>query len=265
MKHDISIESIKGNPRVCVHCPTLKEATQVLQIFNDSGMKWSSGSSFLDYNYYDNNFTDTVYYLDGTYGSKLRAAEKGMEIIKASDFIEYNTKKEKEDMQTKKFKNNFGITSTNTHLLKAFAEEAKQAGWKYDEYSSPEGKTTMFFNANLTNGSLKPQSFWYANSVDSYKTFNLPSQWNEAIEYMKEQEEVQYKLGDIFIGKDFNEKYLLACTNDDKGNRFVSLISLTDGNRWTTQQPMPNSIIVSQELFAACANNEPEKFVKQPK
>lgn len=103
------------------------------------------------------------------------------------------------NMNTKQFKNNFGVTSDSEALLEAFAKEAEKLGWKQQNINN-ESKTHLYFNATVDNtrclSMLQKGSFW----KQSYggKGYTLPTQWNEAIKAASETIEIKnkFKVGD---------------------------------------------------------------------
>lgn len=80
------------------------------------------------------------------------------------------------------FKNSFRVKGTKS-LLRAFAEEAKLAGWKQQ---GGEDASILFFNAGPDSG-LKSQSFWWAANAGGKKTYTLPKDWETAIKAAKEK------------------------------------------------------------------------------
>jgi hypothetical protein len=81
----------------------------------------------------------------------------------------------------------FGVKGSPS-LLKAFAEEAVGLGWI--EQSNNTSSPDLYFNVtkDVDYGSLKKGHFWVSNAGSSTVTgpnFNLPSQWNEAVECLQ--------------------------------------------------------------------------------
>lgn len=160
----------------------------------------------------------------------------------------------------KKFKNNLGVESNNIHLLKAFAEEATQAGWNHQKLADKDNPTRLYFRGHdsstciLSKGSFRFVNNTLNKSPDS-KYFNLPEQWNEAIEYMKEEiqesKKAGVKVGQRFISSNFySQKYILS-RMIIKGQAYCSLTNLEDGNMFRHAVPVENSHNLTEEDWKA--------------
>src|SRR5689334_16705852 len=84
--------------------------------------------------------------------------------------------------------NNFAIKSKYFSLYQAFREEAEKAGWIHNASFNPFTEETsnyhdcLFFCTHWLCEMPKPM-FSFSNSGNN--VFNLPEQWNEAIEHMR--------------------------------------------------------------------------------
>jgi hypothetical protein len=82
----------------------------------------------------------------------------------------------------------FSIKTSCFSLYKAFREEAEMAGWKYNGSFNPFEEERMqycnclFFSTEWDHNGMDPR-FSFSNS--STNVFQLPEQWNEAIDCMK--------------------------------------------------------------------------------
>lgn len=82
----------------------------------------------------------------------------------------------------------FGVTAKTFSLYEAFKKEAEKHGWTYNE------KFNRFEEDNMMScNSLHFYSNWnkegsclfsFSNTSSQHKTFNLPEQWDSAIEYI---------------------------------------------------------------------------------
>jgi hypothetical protein len=83
----------------------------------------------------------------------------------------------------------FAIKSKYFSLYKALREEAEKVGWVYNDKFTPfiEGRTEhcncLFFTTEWEFNGWEPK---FALSNSSGKVFNIPEQWDEAIEYLTE-------------------------------------------------------------------------------
>ena len=99
----------------------------------------------------------------------------------------------------KHFKNSFGVTSDSIHLLKAFIQEAEAIGWQHQEtdYSTLDQTLKLYFGGNDEKYNLKPNHFWTCNSYEIPTTrYDLPSQWNQALEAAREEAKPTVQIGD---------------------------------------------------------------------
>ena len=99
----------------------------------------------------------------------------------------------------KNFKNSFGVTSDSIHLLKAFIQEAEAIGWQHQEtdYSTLDQTLKLYFGGNDEKYDLKPNHFWTCNSYEIPTTrYDLPSQWNQALEAAREEAKPTVQIGD---------------------------------------------------------------------
>ena len=99
----------------------------------------------------------------------------------------------------KHFKNSFGVTSDNIHLLKAFIQEAEAIGWEHQEsdYSTLDQTLKLYFGGNDEKYNLKPNHFWTCHSYSIPTTrYDLPSQWNQALEAAREEAKPTVQIGD---------------------------------------------------------------------
>jgi hypothetical protein len=84
--------------------------------------------------------------------------------------------------------NKFSIKSKYFSLYQAFREEAEKVGWIHDVQFNPftedqcNYSNCLFFHTDWRNDGHKPM-FAFSNS--NTNVFELPSQWDEALEYMK--------------------------------------------------------------------------------
>lgn len=153
----------------------------------------------------------------------------------------------------KRFKNNFAVSCTNIHLMKAFIKEAIDAGWQWQEgITEKNGKYKLLYFGAKTGkyDDLKSGHFWYCDSATECKVFNLPSQWDEALQFMKEElvEKETYSLGDRFVctyGIFKNTEYILSRVGDNT----ICLINLTDGNMWHKPVKVKNLSNITEEDF----------------
>lgn len=82
----------------------------------------------------------------------------------------------------------FAIKSKYFSLYQAFREEAEKVGWVYNsdfnvfEEERMDFSNCLFFHTHWKHEGRNPL-FSFSNSDKN--VFNLPEQWNEAIEYMK--------------------------------------------------------------------------------
>ena len=82
----------------------------------------------------------------------------------------------------------FAIKSKYFSLYQAIREEAVKIGWVYNSEFTPfaEGKTDscncLFFSTEWDFNGWDPR-FAFSNHGET--VFNIPEQWNEAIEYMR--------------------------------------------------------------------------------
>ena len=99
----------------------------------------------------------------------------------------------------KHFKNSFGVTSDNIHLLKAFIQEAEAIGWQHREtdYNILDQTLKLYFGGNDEKYNLKPNHFWTCHSYSIPTTrYDLPSQWNQALEAAREEAKPTVQIGD---------------------------------------------------------------------
>jgi len=169
----------------------------------------------------------------------------------------------------KKFKNNFGIFCDNKHLLEAFMNEAKQAGWSLQNLVGTWQCLSLYFNAQQEDCSLKPSHNFFNATV-----YNLPEQWNEAIAAMKELQPIpvhpHIKQGDRFKNN-YGDEYILAkTTNTGIGGTVMgfnmTLINLKTGNLFSnTVNCQDNNNITAEEwkqITGSTTRDSAEKFQK---
>lgn len=112
----------------------------------------------------------------------------------------------------KQFKNTFGIRCQNPHLIAAFVQMAKDLGWgdqtREDSPFVPGTHVDMWFHNNNTREDLKPNHFWYCNSISNptgKPVYTLPAQWDDAVKAMSELKEI--KEGDWVVVLPTDEFY----------------------------------------------------------
>lgn len=89
-------KKLKISKDTCIHCPTLELAKQVLSIFNQLGLRWSSEKHYITYSHWDNYRENTVYYpFEGVFFSLEFAYWTNYKIISAEEFIALHTENEK--------------------------------------------------------------------------------------------------------------------------------------------------------------------------
>ena len=83
---------LKISENTCIHCPTLELAKQVLSIFHQLGLWWSSEKHYITYSHWDNYRENTVYYpFEGVFFSLEFAHWTNYKIINAKEFIALHT------------------------------------------------------------------------------------------------------------------------------------------------------------------------------
>lgn len=93
-------KKLKISKDTCIHCPTEELAKHVLSIFNQLGLKWCNGKSYIIRTNWDNHKEDTIYYpFDGEFSSLGFADLTGYKIISAEEFIALHTVKEKYNLE----------------------------------------------------------------------------------------------------------------------------------------------------------------------
>ena len=81
------------NKYKCIHCPTEKEAIEVLKIAHDKGYKWCDKTPYINELNWDTYKENTCYYLyDGDYSRVSYAVNNGYEVIEAEEFIRIHNK-----------------------------------------------------------------------------------------------------------------------------------------------------------------------------
>ena len=79
---------LKISENTGIHCPTLELAKQVLNIFNDLGLKWHTDRSYIKHHNWDPYKDKTVYYpIEGTFSCLQFAQDENYKIIHAKEFI----------------------------------------------------------------------------------------------------------------------------------------------------------------------------------
>lgn len=93
-----NFEDYKGN--YVMHCKTEEETEEFCEVMHNAGMKWSSGSSYLNMNYYEDYKERTCYeFNEGCFGSKEYFMSVDYKILEWSDFKEQEECMDKFDTQ----------------------------------------------------------------------------------------------------------------------------------------------------------------------
>lgn len=91
---------LKISEKTCIHCPTLELAKQVLSIFDQLGLKWGSGKSYIIRTGWDRHEENTVYYpIEGAYSSLEIAQLRGYKVINSEEFIALHTEGKEFDLE----------------------------------------------------------------------------------------------------------------------------------------------------------------------
>lgn len=91
---------LKISENTCIHCPTLELVKQVLIIFNQLGLRWSSEKHYITYSHWDNYRENTVYYpFKGLFSSLGLTYLTGYKVISAEEFIALHTEKKEFDLE----------------------------------------------------------------------------------------------------------------------------------------------------------------------
>lgn len=169
--------------RDIICCKTIEEYNQLMIIFNYNGLKWGCGDSYLKdirWNYEEDG---TGYSLRGTWaGIKYYKNDRYYNLIPFNEFLTKIT--------MKNFKNTMAVTG-DVHLLKALLEKSKEIGWTFQDNSN-DNPNYLFFNS-------KEGDVWWSNSVVGYAIYNLPSDWDNVISLLEEQEQESFKEDDYVV------------------------------------------------------------------
>ena len=93
-------KKLKISNDTCIHCPTLELAKQVLSIFNQLGLRWSSEMSYTFIHNWDNFKEDTVYYpFKGECSALVYAHAIGYKVISAEEFITLHTEEKEFNLE----------------------------------------------------------------------------------------------------------------------------------------------------------------------
>lgn len=90
--------------KICMHCKTKEEAEDFCKAMDKAGLKWSSGTSYLEMSCFRTHENHTCYYFNkGTYDSVSLAENKGSQILEWSDYRSTDPPKEEQEkvMETK--------------------------------------------------------------------------------------------------------------------------------------------------------------------
>lgn len=80
---------------VCMHCATKEEAEDFCKVMDKAGLRWSSGTSYLEMSCFGNHKNRTCYFFnDGTYSDNKHAKTKGYTILEWSDYRSTEPKEE---------------------------------------------------------------------------------------------------------------------------------------------------------------------------
>ena len=92
---------LKISENTRIHCPTLELAKQVLNIFNDLGLKWNTDRSYIKHHNWDRYKDKTVYYpIEGVFSYLQFAQDENYKIIHAKEFIALHTKEKEFDLES---------------------------------------------------------------------------------------------------------------------------------------------------------------------
>ena len=91
---------LKISKNTCIHCPTIKLAIQMSNIFHQLGIKWCHETHYIPCINWDKHKEGTTYYpFDGEFSSLEFARVTGYKIINAKEFIALHTVKEKYNLE----------------------------------------------------------------------------------------------------------------------------------------------------------------------
>lgn len=118
----------------------------------------------------------------------------------------------------KKFKNTLSVRGTHQQLM-AFAEFAKSIGWQYQHREGCEEHGILYFSTNPHAG-YPSMSCWLA--IDALvKCYDLPAQWQAAMDAASEVEKVRFEVGKKYINESGEIVY---CTGLNTQSRFIGFI-----------------------------------------
>lgn len=201
---------LKISENTGIHCPTLELAKQILNIFNDLGLKWCTNVSYIKCINWDNYENNTVYYpTAGTFSSLQFAQEEGYKIISAEEFITLHT----EEFNLENYEPKGELEGFPKEIIAKMLDYQQKQGNKKD--------VTVFennANANKDRGGFSWAStyegFYFWNHVINIKNFDLFFE-----KYPKKEDNQEFRvedkvydiiLGEVGIVKEVNTNDILV-------------------------------------------------------
>jgi hypothetical protein len=183
-------KKLKISENTCIHCPTIEQAKQVLDIFHKTGLKWCTGKYYMICPNWDRNKENTVYHpFDGAYSSLEYAQLTGYKIISAEEFITLHT----EEFNLENYVPKGELTGFPKEII-ARMLECQEEQWNKRDVTVFEKNILAFLRVGgfYWEKTKEGYDFWY--DVISNKNFNLFFE-----KYPKKEDNQEFRVGDKVI------------------------------------------------------------------
>ncbi len=188
-------KKLKISEKTCIHCPTEELAKHVLSIFNQLGLKWCNGKSYIICTNWDNHKEDTIYYpFEGEFSSLKFADLTGYKVISAEEFIALHTVKEKYNLENYEPKGN--LIGFPKEIIARMLECQEEQGNKRNVTVFEKWiEASQFKEGFAWDKTKEDREFW--DDVIRFKDFNLFFEKYPKQDYQDNPQE--FKVGDEVI------------------------------------------------------------------
>lgn len=178
---------LKISKNTCIHCPTLKLAEQVLNIFHKIGLKWCSGIYYPKCTNWDDYKENTVYYpFKGAFSSLEFAQEEGYKIINAKKFIASHV----EEFKLETYEPKGELEGFPKEIIARMLDCQEEQGNPRDVSVFEKYKCSLLQTGGFNWYKTKEkEGFWH--NVISNKDFDL-----FFIKYRKQDNSQEFRVGD---------------------------------------------------------------------